>query len=92
MTFLPQIIGSIGLMFDIVGVVLLFYYGPPTLPITAEGFAVLPFNANDTEIATKNKAIFNRHQRFSCLALVLLLVGFALQLIGNLMQIPFRPS
>ncbi|HJX36669.1 MAG TPA: hypothetical protein VJ280_06895 [Dehalococcoidales bacterium] len=84
----PQFIGAVGLVLDIAGVVMLFYYGPPSLPITKDGHTILPFNANDNGIQAKNKVAFHKHQRFSFIALGLLLAGFVLQFVSNVLQIP----
>jgi hypothetical protein len=87
MSIHPQIYGAIGLVFDIIGVILLFYYGPPTLPITKEGHAILPFDHNDPNLLLKNKAKYKHHERYSFVALSCLLVGFALQFISAVMQV-----
>ncbi len=76
-------INSIGLIFDIVGVVILFYFGPPTLNITRDGYKILPFISNDDAETKKNKALAEKHDRFSQLGLKLLFLGFAFQLVSN---------
>ena len=84
----PQGIGAIGLLFDIVGVILLFYFGPPTLPITKDGHLIIPFNQNDEEKQKSNKRLYQKHQMASFIALGLLMIGFVLQFIGSVLQIP----
>jgi hypothetical protein len=84
----PQIICAVGLVLDITGVIMLFYFGPPSLPITKDGHAILPFNANDDGIQAANKAVFHKHKKFSFIALSLLLAGFALQFVSTVLQIP----
>lgn len=67
---------------------MLFYFGPPSLPITKDGHAILPFNANDDGIQATNKTVFNKHKKFSFIALSLLLAGFSLQFVSTILQIP----
>lgn len=63
----------IGLILDIIGVCLLFRYGlPPHIAITKASYLVL---GNPQEKTDKAK----RYTRISYAALVLLIVGFALQ-------------
>ena len=82
------VINSLGLVFDIAGVVVLFYYGPPTLSITRDGHKILPFNSNDEDETKKNKALATKHHRRSTAGLVLLFFGFVFfgfvfQLVSN---------
>ena len=76
-------INSLGLIFDIAGVVILFYFGPPTLNITRDGHKILPFNSNNDEEINVNKALATKHHILSKLGLSFLLVGFILQLASN---------
>jgi hypothetical protein len=82
----PTLINSIGLVCDIAGVMMLFYFGPPVLNITRDGYKILPFNPNDEDETRKNKSIADRHDRLSRASLGLLLVGFALQLVSNFLK------
>lgn len=77
------LINSIGLISDMVGVVILFYFGPPTLDITRDGYKILPFNPNDDAETEKNKALAKKHDLFSKIGLGLLFLGFLLQLVSN---------
>lgn len=81
----PQIISTIGLMLDIIGVILLFYFGPPTLPITKDGNTITTFKHPD--YVSKNKSKYKRHQIMSFVALGFLLLGFLFQFTGSAMQI-----
>ena len=81
----PQLVNSVGLVFDIFGVVLLFYFGPPVLKITAEGYEFVWSGVNEIE-QERNKKTYANHQRFSRVALGLLLLGFVLQLASNAIQ------
>jgi hypothetical protein len=80
---MPQIIGSIGLVLDIIGVVLLFLYGLPA-DVTRSGLSplLLDDRPNPEEL---QKA--KHYDRLGYLGLVLLIAGFALQLLGNLIQL-----
>ena len=69
------IINIIGLSFDIIGVVLLFFYEPPK-----DSHALLLESApskDDREKIRKTK------RKFSVIGLVLLIIGFSLQIISN---------
>ena len=79
-----SLINSVGLICDMVGVVILFYFGPPTLNITRDGYKILLFNPNDEAETENNKALADKHDRLSKLGLGLLFVGFLLQLMSNL--------
>lgn len=37
----------LGLILDILGVIILFKYGPPVIRLTQEGHEILPYNAMD---------------------------------------------
>ena len=78
-----SIINSFGLVFDIVGVVVLFYFGPPPLNITRDGHKIPAYNSHDENEIKKNKAMANKHHRLSKLGLALLGFGFVLQLSSN---------
>ncbi len=79
-------INCIGLVFDIVGVVILFYYGPPALDITKDGHKILPFNSNNPEEIAANRAVASRHSLLSKMGLGLLGLGFVLQFVSNLVS------
>lgn len=70
------VINIIGLSFDIVGVVLLFLYEPPK---PAAGMLLLQ-SAPSKENREKSRKI---KRFFSRLALVLLVIGFGLQILSN---------
>jgi hypothetical protein len=72
------LVNSIGLVFDIVGAVLLWRYGLPE-PISRTGAVHLILEqTDDTE-----KAKAKRYDRIARWGIALLIVGFALQLLSN---------
>ena len=74
-----QILNTIGLLFSIGGVALLFRFGPPMptleegVPLGVEGKAVDEHNARVRKLRQK-------HEKWSRIALILIIFGFALQL------------
>ena len=78
-----QIINAIGLSLDIIGAILLFFYGPPQ-PELKEVKDTLDL-VDQSEAEKKNIAIKQRRQRhikFSSIAMVLIIIGFIFQLIA----------
>ena len=71
------VVNSAGLLLDIIGVILLFCYGLPP-DVDREGKQILTWG-KDEEEACKGK----RYDRISWVALVLLVIGFTLQIISN---------
>jgi hypothetical protein len=67
-----KIIGSLGLVLDIIGVVILVKTGLPNKAIRKTAF-----------IELFDIAMAKRYDRYSLAAMVLLIVGFALQLTAN---------
>lgn len=84
----PQAIGLIGLFLDILGVIALFVYGPPSIDLTKDGHTYLPYNANDEAITSPNRRKYKRHKFMSFLALSLLLSGFLTQAYATWLQLP----
>lgn len=82
MTFVCEQLGgfvsSSGLMLDIVGVILIFLYGLPE-PISREGHQCIITEQVDEKEALKAKKYDFRAR----IGLTLLILGFALQLVGN---------
>jgi len=74
----------IGLIFDIIGVIILFLYGPPVIRITPEGHSILPYNAMDDSITRENQAKYRKHSHRSKLGMVCILLGFILQLFATI--------
>ena len=82
--FLADFMNSVGLAFDILGVILLFRYGlPPDVRPGRKGTNVL-FGGGDTpaEIEKKTKR-YKSYQRNSWVALGFLVLGFTLQIVSN---------
>ena len=74
----PEIINSTGLFLDIIGVVLLFRFGLPSTTADKRGSVLLSVG---TDKETKKE--WKRHHRISWLAMVLIVVGFILQIVSN---------
>jgi hypothetical protein len=81
-----QILNTIGLVLNIVGVGLLFFYGPPQ-PSFEEGVAIGLGDATPLEngktVAQHNEEVRKtktKHSFLSRLALILIIIGFAFQL------------
>jgi hypothetical protein len=83
---LNQILNTIGLLLNIGGVALLFFFGPPQ-PTFQEGVGIgledgTPLK-NGRTVAEHNTAVREvrrRHENLSRLALILIFFGFVLQL------------
>jgi hypothetical protein len=81
-------LSSVGLVFDIAGVILLFWYAPPQ-PDLEEGVGIglasqTPL-ADGRTVAEHNvdvRRVRQKHQRLSKLALGLIIAGFVVQLIA----------
>jgi len=71
------IINSLGLIFDITGAVLIFFYGITPL-LTKEGGDVIITSSKE-----ENKKEYKKHSFWSKFGLLLLAFGFILQLISN---------
>lgn len=81
-----QILNTIGLLFSIGGVALLFRFGPPQ-PIFKEGSSLgleggtrLKGGKTVDEDNADVRKVKSRHEKWSRIALILIIVGFALQL------------
>lgn len=77
-------VNSAGLVLDILGVVLLFFYGLPSTVERPEAGVFIEYPAGRTPEETKDREkLWNRHQCMSRLGLTLLVVGFVLQIVSN---------
>jgi len=81
-----QIINTIGILLNIIGVVFLFFYGPPQ-PTLEEGVSLGLEDANliaeGKTVADHNadvRKLKRRHEIMSRVALILIFAGFVLQL------------
>ena len=77
---LPNIVNSIGLACDIVGVILLFFCGLPSKVNRGGHTLVSALSLGKTPEGVKR---WKRFERLSWLALVLLVLGFVLQIVSN---------
>ena len=76
---MSQVISSVGLLFDVAGVAVLFVYGSPQ-PDFQEDNLVVVSDPSQKEAATKLKNTFKFRSR---IGLSLLVIGFLLQLVGQ---------
>ncbi|NJM79860.1 MAG: hypothetical protein HC854_10035 [Flavobacterium sp.] len=66
----------LGLIFDIIGIVMLFYNGLPFNPDVLDSYV-------EIEILESEKPKLNRQKKLSFISLFILIIGFVLQLIGS---------
>jgi len=71
-------LNTLGLIFDIIGVLLLFKFGLTANP-SKEGAMNFVFEGVDEKIARK----WRKYNFFSILGIILVIVGFILQIISN---------
>ena len=76
----PSIVNSLGLVFDIIGVVMLFKYGLPE-EVSRSGAGFLQLEEDDKDEVAKAA----RYDTLSRVALGLLVAGFLLQIVSNWM-------
>lgn len=77
----PSLLNEVGLLFDIVGVVLLWRFGlPPSVDRMGYKYIVTS-DRNEAEIASAK-----RYDLLSHIGLGLIVVGFLLQLLSNVMR------
>ena len=79
--YAPKTISSIGLLFDLVGITILFFFQVDrNHQLSPEAIPTLALGNGDPE-GQKTWAIY---RKLTVLGFVLLIVGFGLQLLGNL--------
>lgn len=75
---ITDILSVLGLSLDLIGVVILFFFGiPPGLHVS--GQSVMVKDQADHDMKTK---LGQRYQKMQKLALAILIVGFALQIVA----------
>ncbi len=79
----PQCFNIIGLLFDMVGVIILFFFGLSQI-VTLDGTCLVAAPPNTPEEGEKNKKEGRLHLNMSRIGLLLILIGFALQMASNL--------
>ncbi|MGA2172722.1 MAG: hypothetical protein ABSG82_06905 [Sedimentisphaerales bacterium] len=75
------ILTAIGLVLNMIGVILLFFYAPPIFTILPGGKELLTYTEN-SEQAEQKEQIVKRRQWISSIALITIFVGFLFQLVG----------
>ena len=71
-------INTVGLSLDIMGVVILFFNGPPVYPVLPDGREFLWTDSDDKGAKTARRKLL-----WSQIALFLLFVGFVFQIVSN---------
>ena len=77
-----EILVKIGLCLDIAGVVVLFFFGPP-VPIILPNGMELVWNGGDEKRINRNQKIAQRRGWCARGALIIIILGFLLQLVGS---------
>jgi hypothetical protein len=75
-------LSTFGLLTDVIGVALLFFWPPPAEPILESGADVLVFTT--PEERKKNKKIWSSQLRNARIALGVVFIGFVMQLVGQI--------
>jgi len=78
-------INSTGLICDITGVALLFFYSPPAFTILKSGDEILPFKVTKPDWKKSNLKKYRINSLMSKAGLILLITGFTFQLVSNLL-------
>ena len=82
---LPEVINSVGLVFDIVGVLLLFLF--PVLPLeelTPSGGQIIIW---PSENATERAEKWKRYKKRAIWGISLIVLGFGFQILSNLLSL-----
>ncbi len=77
-----SIVATIGLFLDIIGVVILYFNGPPLFTLLPDGSELVCYTENAEE-ANKKANIAKRKILISKFALLIIIFGFVLQLVGQ---------
>ncbi len=83
----PQILSTIGLIFSIIGVLMVFIWGPPQPTLTSgKSFGLengTPIDNSGKTVADNNREVEKRRKTYTCMSrigLILIMIGFGLQL------------
>jgi hypothetical protein len=79
LSYLPSIFQCVGLILDILGIIILFKWEPPISGFTKDGNIAIV-----TEMVEEFEPQFNKNNKYSKRALVLLIVGFIFQFIATI--------
>jgi len=74
---------TIGLVFNMIGVILLYFYVPPIFTVFPDGSEIVTYN-EEPEQAKQKAKIAKRNINISRIALIVIFVGFVFQLLGQL--------
>lgn len=77
----PQLVNSLGLLMDAVGVIIVFKYGWPQPDISETQYLILSGKDNDPA----NEAKRTLHKRMALGGLVCLVMGFGIQIVATWM-------
>ena len=83
----PRILSTIGLTFGIIGVLMVFVWGPPQ-PTLTPGVSLglengTPIDDSGKTVADYNRAVEKQRKTYTCMSrigLILIMIGFGLQL------------
>ena len=87
---IQETINAFGLILNMIGVVVIFFYGPPQ-PVLEEGVAIAvedatPIDASGKTAADYNEEVRQRRKQFfirSRIGLCIIFIGFGIQLIAS---------
>ncbi len=78
----PDIVNSVGLLLDIGGVVMLFFFGLPSKVEHPDSGIVVEWGVPPAETERRRRQ-WHRHQFMARLGLAMLILGFVLQIVSN---------
>ena len=84
----PDVVNSVGLLLDIAGVVMLFFFGLPSKVEHPDSGIAVAWDVPSAETERRRKQWY-RHRLMSGLGLAMLILGFVLQIASN--HIGVRP-
>ena len=79
---MTSIVATIGLCLDMIGVGILYFYGPPIPTSLPDGSELVTYTGSDKE-ASRIAKLAKRNISISKCALLIIFLGFVLQLVGQ---------